>query len=748
MQQRAQEQRIAHSANHYNKLRQKLPTGPVQRERARNTEINIDGIWRRWIRFCEHLDEDPLVLITTGSAQDFMTFFKWILDNYRGVKKQSALHEYFRVFKMLFDRHNKQWMPYETVLSINSYLGLLYKRYGLDRSIPMKAVMSVDDLVLVLHHHWVRDDSLFDDERQRVQLAFLLLLAAYTGQRPCSILETTRKRGPLPAIESGDDCLKDMSEEDQSEDDNKAFAEIDKDIDDNTAEASRTTDLPRGILYSHVRIRVLPGRFARQRNPLVMEVTIVHTKGEERNPQPKTFLFYENMNLLLCPIAHMLALALHDDAFEASSLSQVKQIFNVNVPSQKKSVTLWWKDEKENIPVLRQAAPTNAGRRTSAKLPLTSAASSRALSRLGMKVGLEHRLQHYSVRRGTGNAVDGVASVHELSQVMGHRNARTFEFYRNQRVKCDVQAAFLGQPSETTLMKALGQMSLTVNPDAPTELTLEQKKTLMDNPTISKLRRKRDEIKMAAEAVSGEQQSDLWKKKCLAETNLQAAKVRLRANALQRAREQFFRNADTHDIDTQFGATAENTEHHAPLPALKYQTKERARMVRLLAQPEEGLSDERRLTRRIDFVRSMMELCDRKEARCRPTDPIAPKYEEEPPSPSIPKRIDRRQCLFCLCDKRKSYERRERKYARPAKMMDHVEKDHLKGLDTRTAIACPHPLCRSDGVVLQGIALAAKTDYGLALRKEHHQRPYKWAQEIAVTDEDLASQETLRVSVF
>jgi len=44
--------------------------------------------------------------------------------------------------------------------------------------------MNVDDVFLVLHHHWALDTSTFPDERQRLQLAFLVLLCAYTGTRP------------------------------------------------------------------------------------------------------------------------------------------------------------------------------------------------------------------------------------------------------------------------------------------------------------------------------------------------------------------------------------------------------------------------------------------------------------------------------------------------------------------------------------------------------------------------------------
>lgn len=44
--------------------------------------------------------------------------------------------------------------------------------------------MDVDDVYLVLHHHWVHDTSVFPDERQRIQLALLIQLQAYTATRP------------------------------------------------------------------------------------------------------------------------------------------------------------------------------------------------------------------------------------------------------------------------------------------------------------------------------------------------------------------------------------------------------------------------------------------------------------------------------------------------------------------------------------------------------------------------------------
>ena len=50
-----------------------------------------------------------------------------------------------------------------------------------------------------------------------------------------------------------------------------------------------------------------------------------------------------------------------------------------------------------------------------------------------------------------------VASQAVLQQVMNHRDAGIFQAYLNERVRCDVQAAFLGRPSADALIKTAGQ---------------------------------------------------------------------------------------------------------------------------------------------------------------------------------------------------------------------------------------------------------------------------------------------------
>jgi len=130
----------------------------------------------------------------------------------------------------------------------------------------------------------------------------------------------------------------------------------------------------------------------------------------------KTFLFYENDNLLLCPVAHVLPLALGDGAFEASTMQDVDQIMRDQVPAHKNSLTLRWKDSM--LDTQRQATRSTDGIRTSPDQPLTASASSRYLKRLGEAAGFEHPLSHYAVRRGAGNTIDSMGtflSLHTLN---------------------------------------------------------------------------------------------------------------------------------------------------------------------------------------------------------------------------------------------------------------------------------------------------------------------------------------------
>jgi integrase len=69
--------------------------------------------------------------------------------------------------------------------------GPLTKEYGLDNTEKESLLLEADDFREVIQYHWASDINFFPNERQRVQVAAILLLAAFTGSRPSALLLIT-----------------------------------------------------------------------------------------------------------------------------------------------------------------------------------------------------------------------------------------------------------------------------------------------------------------------------------------------------------------------------------------------------------------------------------------------------------------------------------------------------------------------------------------------------------------------------
>lgn len=126
--------------------------------------------------------------------------------------------------------------------------------------------MDVDDVYLVQHHHWVHDTSVFPDERQRIQLALLILLQAYTATRPRVLAYKKLSQKAISDHYFGTEDEDMESEEhadkwDPKEDDFKTIA------------------------YGDVKLVLLKSAEG-GRDILAMEVTLRFTKGWERRENP------------------------------------------------------------------------------------------------------------------------------------------------------------------------------------------------------------------------------------------------------------------------------------------------------------------------------------------------------------------------------------------------------------------------------------------------------------------------------
>lgn len=82
--------------------------------------------------------------------------------------------------------------------------------------------------------------------------------------------------------------------------------------------------------------------------------------------------------------------------------------------------------------------------------------------------------------------------------------------------------------------------------------------------------------------------------------------------------------------------------------------------------------------------------------------------KEESPRPDLsptPMEIlcHKTQCIFCIGNERYSDEKRLRSFRRVSHMMDHVEDVHLRYLAPDDKVSCDHPVCKSEGVVLNNV---------------------------------------------
>ena len=79
----------------------------------------------------------------------------------------------------------------------------------------------------------------------------------------------------------------------------------------------------------------------------------------------------------------------------------------------------------------------------------------------------------------------GATTIAVRDQIMRHNpNSDIFNAYLNEKVRFDVQAAFLERPSTDWLTRAFTHMSLTADPRAPTDVPKEIMDALPPDPDI------------------------------------------------------------------------------------------------------------------------------------------------------------------------------------------------------------------------------------------------------------------------
>ncbi|EDN93100.1 predicted protein [Sclerotinia sclerotiorum 1980 UF-70] len=119
------------------------------------------------------------------------------------------------------------------------------------------------------------------------------------------------------------------------------------------------------LCYEDIRLWIVRNPIFGERDLLGIEITLAHHKGADRKPKLTIFLFHEEALPILCPVSHILAIAIRDNAIKVDGFIHAEPFFTSNLQDPTKAVLVHWKLEKLKIPIFRQAVWTFDGLSTS-----------------------------------------------------------------------------------------------------------------------------------------------------------------------------------------------------------------------------------------------------------------------------------------------------------------------------------------------------------------------------------------------
>lgn len=167
--------------------------------------------------------------------------------------------------------------------------------------------------------------------------------------------------------------------------------------------------------------------------------------------------------------------------------------------------------------------------------------------------------------------------------------------------------------------------SLTADRITPTKLSSEQKAEMSRHPQVIRLSQKNRalSIKIHAEGyrpISTAKGTLLFKKKRRMEARLNCLKTTIRNRMIEKARRRHFRKADTIAFNSQFSVTkatptfSPDTSYITPVT---YHLPKRAAVVRLTCTYADRLTEQAKLTQRIQAIEARAALYYRQESRRR-----------------------------------------------------------------------------------------------------------------------------------
>ncbi|CAG9949488.1 unnamed protein product [Clonostachys rosea f. rosea IK726] len=459
--------------------------------------------------------------------------------------------EYIRQFQQLYTTVTGQYMDRNHAKEVYKYYRqVLAPRFSHRApNIDGKPVLNVDNLRVILTFNIAYDTSIFPGERHRIHLAGCYQLLCYTGARPAELVDGERKKPKDGSIEKlfGSQFVQSLpSDADDIDEDDSPLLDTDSKLKSLLSQETVGRGRPKALCYEDIQMLIVRHPTTGRCMP-AMAIKFVHHKGADKKPKPTIFYFTPTKKILFCAVSTIIAIALHDDAFDAASLTDAKSIFRSKPPRFKECTPLRWKASKLKTPIFR--------RYHGATLSHTDAMLYSKLrddiGQQSLDSGHERRWTPRFARRGAANAANGDAPDTVRDQLMRHDpQFVTFHHaYLNEIANFDIQNAFLEEEKETQLFRLFAHVSLTRDPRATSDMVPKEVWAgLAPDPNIQKLEQQRATLRQGNYQIEGHQDE----KKIRKLTNeIRLKRAQRQKEVVKAYREHYFYHRPTWDIEMQ-----------------------------------------------------------------------------------------------------------------------------------------------------------------------------------------------------
>ncbi|KAL6240254.1 hypothetical protein RBB50_012849 [Rhinocladiella similis] len=635
---------------------------------APNTIYHVERIQRLFEEYCGKVQLDPKVTLRECATARMENFLHWLLQTFT-IKKTSTLTTYWRQLSQLYIMWTQRRMDPAVMRQIFVFIeGPLTEEYGMDNEEIEKPLMEADDFVELISYHWASDINGFPNERQRLQLAAILLLAAFAGSRPQALLDLT-------------------------------YGDLDLYIEKNTE--------------THA-------------DMLRLGVKLTKTKSRQKRKRPKTYTFNLDDNPIFCVITHVVSLAFDDSAFGPPDLKSPNILFRLRARREKGCQPIPWRKDMLDVPIFRRALATKEGVKTSPDKALTYNVYQAWVKRLGEALGYLQTLTTYCLRRALGNAINddpkSNAAVRNLA--LDHVGSSTiFERnYLSRMIRYSTQDAFWNRDADPQAAKSASRIGRLRDPNRPRKLTDEQSQRVRRLPSIRRLLESRDRVRglilrefgVLRMAVGEPIHGEYKKLERMVNSTIRAEERAL----LKCSQRQYDETAPVEAIQRQIKGVSAEAQVLAPeSDSTQIKIPERRQIAEAAMSDPAVFTGPKALSRHIKCSSTMIALCQRRERRSTRETSSATKTglaagvhdtHGLPPLSTFerisPLTCQKHQCLFCLCSDLPQ-EDREKRYAGKHSLQRHAERCRLRHFQEKDQISCP------DNVACCGMVFEGKSHF-------------------------------------